>query len=206
MKTRFFRVAALGVAVVFAAGLFAGCAETTKQVQEHPRTATGAAVGGVGGAVVGGLLGGGKGALIGGLLGALGGGVVGNYTEKKQAPREQALQETGAQPGQSAISVQQVTAQPQTVAPGQQVDIGMTYSVVTPQPNETANVRETREITFNNQVVGQMSVDRQRTSGTWQSDVPVTLPQTAQPGTYTILASVTAGGMTNSRTTTFTVK
>jgi hypothetical protein len=206
MRRGVFKLTALAVAVLFGAALLAGCAQTTEQVQKHPRTATGAAVGGVGGAVVGGLIGGGKGALIGGLLGALGGGVIGNYTEKQQSTREQTLRETGAAPGQQALSIQSVAAKPQTVAPGGQVDIGLTYALVTPQANQTATVKETREIKLGQQVVGQMSVDRQRTSGTWQSSVPVTLPQTAQPGNYTVVASVSADGMSDTQTSTFTVQ
>jgi hypothetical protein len=160
----------------------------------------------VGGAVLGGAIGGGKGALIGGLLGALGGGVIGNYTEKQSATREQTLQETGTAPGQSTLNIQKLNVAPTTVVPGGQVDIGMTYALVTPQPGETATVRETREIKLNNQVVGQMSVDRAHTSGTWQSSVPVTLPQSATPGDYTVVAAVVSGGKTDSRTTTFTVR
>jgi outer membrane lipoprotein SlyB len=206
MSRGLFRLTALAVVVVFGAGLITSCAEVTGQVEKHPRTATGAVVGGAGGAVVGGLLGGTKGAIIGGLLGALGGGAIGNYTEKQQSTREQTLRETGAQPGQNALNIQSVTARPESVAPGGQVDISMTYALVTAQPQKTTSVRESREITFNKEVVGQMTVDRQRTSGTWESSVPVTLPQSAQPGTYTITASVSGEGLSDAQQTTFTVR
>jgi len=205
MRRRLFRVGALVLAVVFSAGLI-GCAEISGEVEKRPRTTTGAVLGGAGGAVVGGVLGGTKGAVIGGLLGALGGGVIGNYTEKQQATREQTLRETGTQPGQSALGIQNVAAKPQSVSPGGQVDIDMTYNLVTPQAEQTATVKEQRVIKMGDQVVGQMSVDRQRTSGTWESSVPVTLPQTAQPGNYTIVASVTADGMSDTKTGTFTVR
>ncbi|MFH0809197.1 MAG: glycine zipper domain-containing protein [Pseudomonadota bacterium] len=200
------RVTALAVAGGFGLGLLAGCAPLTSEVQKRPATATGAVLGGAGGATVGGLIGGTQGAVIGGLLGALGGGVIGNYQEKQQAPRGQALADTGVQPGQQALSLQKVTARPQTVAPGGQVDIAMTYSLVTPQPNETATVREVRDLTYNGQTVGRMAVDRQRASGTWSTEVPVTLPETAAPGTYTVVASVNAEGMTDSQTSTFVVR
>jgi outer membrane lipoprotein SlyB len=199
-------VAALVVAVVFSAGLVAGCAEISGEVEKRPRTTTGAVVGGAGGAVVGGLLGGTKGAVIGGLLGALGGGIIGNYTEKQQATREQTLRETGAEPGQQALNIQSVSAQPQSVTPGGQVDIGLTYALVTSQADQTATIKEERQIKLGEQVVGQMAVERQRSSGTWQSSVPVTLPQTAQPGNYTVVASVSGAGMSDTKTATFTVR
>lgn len=206
MKRGLFRLSALIVAVVFCAGLVASCAEIAGEVEERPRTATGAVLGGAGGAAVGGLIGGTKGAVIGGLLGALGGGVIGNYTEKQQAPREQALRETGAQPGQSALDIQKVTAQPQSVTPGERVDIGMSYNLVTPQADQTATIREERQIKLGEEVVGQMAVERERTSGTWQSSVPVTLPENAQPGNYTIEARVSGAGMSDTQTASFTVR
>jgi hypothetical protein len=79
----------------------------------------------------------------------------------------------------------------------------MTYAVLSPQGEQ--NVTETREIKFGNDVVGKPQVTVQRAGGTYTSNVPLTLPQNAQTGTYTVTTTVQAGNSSDSRQSTFNV-
>jgi outer membrane lipoprotein SlyB len=64
-------------------------------VRENPKTAIGAGAGAAGGAVVGGLIGRGTtGVVVGGLLGALAGGAIGQYLDRQDRSRDQAIEDT----------------------------------------------------------------------------------------------------------------
>src|SRR5512141_1975351 len=114
-------------------------------VEENPKTALGAGAGAAGGALLGGLAGRGTtGAVVGGLLGALAGGAVGQYLDRKDKDRPQAVSDTSYTPTQgNYVSVQAVQAQPTQVPPGGTVNLQTTYTVLTPNPTQTVNVQET---------------------------------------------------------------
>ncbi|MGB5198166.1 MAG: glycine zipper domain-containing protein, partial [Candidatus Deferrimicrobium sp.] len=145
-----------------------------------------------GGAVVGGLLGGRRGAVAGGLLGALAGGLVGNYhdqQEKNLADTRRAY--TGYTPAKGTrLKIERVRTTPTSAAPGDTVEIQLTYAVLTPREDVMVPVRESREILFNGERVGKASVDIEREGGTWRSVVPIMLPENAHPGNYRVVASV----------------
>jgi hypothetical protein len=88
------------------------------------------------------------------------------------------------------VKIEQVRSTPAVVAPGQTVEIQMTYAVLTPREDAMVPVRETREILFDGARVGEASVDIEREGGTWRSVVPITLPRDARPGSYNVVASV----------------
>jgi hypothetical protein len=173
-----------------------GCAPSNQGIREHQGAAIGVGAGAVGGAVLGGLVGGRRGALVGGLLGALTGGIVGNYYDQK----EKDLAETRrAYAGYSAakgtrLKIETLRATPDSMRPGQTVDIQMTYAVLTPREDVMVPVRETREILFNGIRVGETSIDIEREGGTWRSVVPITLPRDARPGHYRVVATVESRG------------
>jgi len=176
--------------------ILSGCASTDQGLREHRGTAVGAGAGAVGGAVIGGLVGGKRGAVVGGLLGGLAGGVVGNYYDQKEkdlAETRQAHAEYSAAKG-TRVKIERVRATPAAVAPGETIDIQMTYAVLTPKEGVMVPVKETREILFNGSRVGQTSVDIEREGGTWRSVVPITLPPDARPGSYRVVASVESRG------------
>jgi hypothetical protein len=87
-----------------------------------------------------------------------------------------------------------VRTNPTTVAPGETVEIQLTYAVLTPREDVMVPVRESREILFNGVKVGEASVDIEREGGTWRSVVPITLPENARPGNYRVVASVESRG------------
>jgi len=169
-----------------------GCAATNQGAREHRGAAVGAGAGAVGGAVIGGLVGGKRGAVVGGLLGALTGGIVGNYYDQKEkgyAETRQAHAEYSAAKG-TRVKIERVRATPAVVAPGETVEIQMTYAVLTPREDVMVPVRESREILFDGSRVGEAKVDIEREGGTWRSIVPITLPRDARPGSYRVVASV----------------
>jgi hypothetical protein len=171
-----------------------GCAAQNGAMREHRGAAIGAGTGAVGGAVVGGLLGGRRGAVAGGLLGALAGGLVGNYhdqQEKSLADTRRAHTEYTPAKG-TRLKIERVRTTPASAAPGDTVEIQLTYAVLTPREDVMVPVRESREILFNGAKVGEASVDIEREGGTWRSVVPITLPGNARPGNYSVVVSVEA--------------
>ena len=185
-----------------------GCAAQNGGMREHQGAAVGAGTGAVGGAVVGGLLGGKRGAVVGGLLGALTGGLVGNYhdqREKDLAETRRGHTEYNAARG-TRLKIERVRTNPSAAAPGDTVEIQLTYAVLTPREDVMVPVRESREILFEGSKVGEASVDIEREGGTWRSVVPITLPGNARPGNYRVVASVeTRGGGKDIEEITFRV-
>jgi Glycine zipper len=186
------KIVSLAAIAALFVSILSGCAAQNSGMREHEGAAVGAGAGAVGGAVVGGLLGGKRGAVAGGLLGALAGGLVGNYHDQ----REKSLAETrrdyagyDAAKG-TRLKIERLRANPPTAAPGETVEIQLTYAVLTPREDVTVPVRESREILFNGIRVGEASVDIEREGGTWRSVVPITLPGNARPGNYRVVASV----------------
>ncbi len=78
-----------------AALLFAAGCSSNPYTGEHRKTATGATIGGVGGAVVGAMAGNTETALIGAAIGATVGGLVGNQMDKQEAQLRQQMEGTG---------------------------------------------------------------------------------------------------------------
>jgi len=182
----------LGVIAALFIPILSGCAAQNGGVRDHQGAAVGAGAGAVGGAVVGGLLGGKRGAVAGGLLGALAGGLLGNYhdeREKNLAETRRAHTEYDAARG-TRLKIERVRTNPSSAAPGDTVEIQLTYAVLTPREDVMVPVRESREILFEGTKVGEVSVDIEREGGTWRSVVPITLPGNARPGTYRVVASV----------------
>lgn len=176
--------------------ILSGCAAQNGGMREHQGAAVGAGTGAVGGAVVGGLLGGRRGAVAGGLLGALAGGLLGNYhdeQEKNLAETRRGYTDYNAAKG-TRLKIERVRTNPPTAAPGDTVEIQLTYAVLTPREDVMIPVREKREILFEGIKVGEASVDIEREGGTWRSIVPITLPGNARPGNYRVVASVESRG------------
>jgi len=190
-------VSLAAIAALFVS-ILSGCAAQNGGMREHQGAVVGAGAGAVGGAVVGGLLGGKRGAVAGGLLGGLAGGLLGNYhdeQEKSLAETRRTHTEYDAARG-TRLKIERVRTSPPSVAPGDTVEIQLTYAVLTPREDVMVPVRESREILFEGIKVGEVSVDIEREGGTWRSVVPITLPGNARPGSYRVVASVEsrAGG------------
>jgi len=189
------KVLSAAVAALFLAALLGGCAPAGQTVRENPNTAIGATTGVVGGAVVGGIIGGKRGAIIGGLLGGLTGGAIGRYYDQQEKDLPQTSREYAYSPSQGTrLKIESVRSNPAVLAPGETVNINLTYAVLTPSANQQVLVRETREILSNGSTVGKTSIEITRDGGTWKSTVPVTLPADAATGNYRVIASVESTG------------
>jgi hypothetical protein len=190
------KIVSLGVIAALFVSTLSGCAAQNGGVREHQGAAVGAGAGAVGGAVVGGLLGGKRGAVAGGLLGALAGGLLGNYHDEQEKTLEEtrrAHADYNAAKG-TRLKIERVRTNPSTAAPGDTVEIQLTYAVLTPREDVLVPVRENREVLFEGSKVGEASVDIEREGGTWRSIVPITLPGNARPGNYRVVASVESRG------------
>lgn len=199
----FARFVSILLVVVFIFGLYS-CASIP---EERKGVTTGAGIGAATGAVAGGLIGGStRSTIIGGLLGGLAGGAIGHYGYDQKRSGTETAQAYNYQPASGTVlKIEDASIAPTNVQPGQKVDLQMTYAVLNPAQNQQVNVTETREIRFGDQVVGKPQVNVARTPGTYTSTVPLTLPQNAQKGTYTVISTVQAGGVTDTRQTSFNV-
>ncbi len=184
-----------------------GCASIP---EEHKGAATGAAVGGATGVLAGAVLGksGAKTgtAIIGGLAGALVGGLIGHYAYDQKKTKEETAQKYAYQSSMGTVlRIEDVTAMPSVVKPGEKVDLNATYAVLAATDTDI-NITETREIRIGGELVGKPEVNVTRRGGTYSSTVPLFLPSDAKPGTYTVMTTIQSENAKDSRETSFTVK
>ena len=153
--------------------------------------ATGAAIGSIIGAATGhAATGAWVGAAAGGVLGGVGGAVYAAHRNSEIRSSQAAAQANNYQGQGNVVSVDNVTASPDTVRAGQQVDLGMTYTILTPD-NSPVSVTLVREIRFNGAMVGspyQTTVSN--ANGTFTDNVSYALPGNAAPGTYSVISRV----------------
>ena len=196
--------AGLLLVVLIATVGLTGC----ETMQENPKTSIGAGVGAAGGAVLGGLIGRGTtGVVVGGLLGGLAGGVIGQYLDRQDRTRAQAARDTGYAPVQGdLVRVDKVEVSPAQVRLGGTANLVATYTVLTPQAENSVKVQETREVRHNGALVANPTTEFTRQGGTFTSAVPITLPRTATVGTYEVTITVAVGDRLSRGTTSFVVQ
>ncbi len=206
------RIVQLLIVVLLAVGLAglgpaASIAKSpTDIVKENPGAAVGAGAGAATGAIAGAVLGKSAGsAVIGGLLGALAGGAIGHYAYDRSKDREQTAKDLNFQPSDgNTIKVENVTASPQTVKPGSEVNLKTTYGLLTPS-EENSEVTEKWEITHNGRLVGNPEVRSRRADGTYNATMPLRLPENAKPGVYEVRSTVKTDVGSDSKSTRFRV-
>jgi hypothetical protein len=185
-------------------GLTAGC--TT--MEEHKGAAVGAGAGAATGTAAGAIFGKGTGAaVVGGLLGALAGGAIGHYAYDQKKTEEQTAKDYDYETSQGQVlRIEDILVTPQKVSPGGEVQLSMTYAVLTPESKSNTEITETREITHQGQVVGKPETRVSRPDGTFTSTVPLNLPAGAAKGEYKVRSTVKSANASDSRETSFTVK
>jgi hypothetical protein len=174
-------------------------------LEQHKGAAGGAAAGAAGGALIGGVAGGTKGAVIGGLLGALAGGAVGHYAYDAKRNQSQTNQVYGYNDPTASVRVESASVKPTTSKRGGRVDLSFSYAVLTTGQNPVP-ITETREIWYGNSLWSSPEVQVERVGGTYQSSVPIFLPNDANLGTYRVRYIVRAGTAKDVRESSFTVK
>jgi len=144
-------------------------------------------------------------AVLGGLIGALVVGTIGHYAYDQQRSREETVQTYNYKDSYGTVqAIENAAASPQSVNPGEAVNINMTYALI--NPKGSLPIREIREITHNGQIVGKPEVTVQRSAGTYTSTVPIRLPDSAAKGTYQVKTIVQAENVKDTKITSFTVR
>ena len=176
-------------------------------MEEHRGAAVGAGAGGAVGGIAGAIIGHGTGAVVAGaLIGALLGGVVGHFAYDQQRNREQTTKTYHYQSSQGTVlTIENAYVAPNTVRPGDTVDMRMTYAVLTPSASGRTKITEIREITYQGGLVGRPEVKVEHPDGTYSSSVPLKLPANASKGTYRVRVIVESQTAKDTREATFTV-
>jgi hypothetical protein len=175
--------------------LLDGCETLERTIKNNPTTTAGAGANGAGGAVVGGPAGGGTGTVVGGLTGVLAGGGVGGILDRQERTRA-ATAETMAYSVEKGdlVRIEEVSLNPQSIRPGETVNVNVLYAIITPSGRDPVRVREIRRIYYQGDLVGNPVVDVERLDGTYWSTLPIKLPASAAPGLYTVVVGVEMNG------------
>ena len=116
--------------------------------------ATGAAIGSIIGAASGHAgTGAWVGAAAGGVLGGVGGALYASHRNSEIRSGQAAAQANNYQGQGNVVNVDNVTASPATVRPGQQVNLGVDYTILTPD-NQPVSATLVREIRYQGNLVG----------------------------------------------------
>ena len=169
--------------------------------------ATGAAIGSIIGAATGNAATGAwVGAAAGGVLGGVGGALYASHRNSEIRSAQGAAQANNYEGQGNVVSVDNVTASPSTVRPGQQVNLGMNYTILTPD-NAPTSVTLVREIRYGSSPVGspyQTTVTN--ANGSFNDNVSYSLPSNATPGVYTVTSRVMSSYGTSQKDTSFSVQ
>ena len=169
--------------------------------------ATGAAIGSIIGAASGRAgTGAWVGAAAGGILGGVGGALYASHRNSEIRSAQAAAQVHGYQGQGNVVSVDNVTASPGMVSPGQQIMLGMDYTILTPD-NMPVSATLVREIRYQGNPVGspyQTTVTN--SNGSFNDSVSYSLPNNATPGVYTVVTRLMSNYGTSQREASFTVR
>lgn len=199
------KIISIVVILAFMAGIL-GC---TTFGEENKGAATGAGAGAIVGATAGALLGGSGAktemAVVGGLIGALAGGLIGHYAyDQKRTEAETAEAYNYDSSQGTVLRIESATVDPRRVWAGETVDIEMTYALLGAGSSGT-DVSEIREIRYKGELFGKPQVRVTRDDGTYSSTIPLTLPSDAKRGKYSVILTVEAKNVSDSKEVTFYV-
>jgi hypothetical protein len=166
------------------------------RLQANPRATRSAILGAISGAVLGALTarlrGGslGKGAAIGAAAGGVTGFLVGRSRDALAANREQAIQRAAYDPSQGyVLRLEEVKAEPSSVAPGGTATLSVRYLVIGPNPDEKITVHCFRGLKYQDDYMtgdGPAAFVVSNGGGIVVSSSPITLPKNAPPGSYVV--------------------
>jgi len=209
------RILALAIVAIFTLSL-AGCMTESGYYDPGASAGAGALGGAATGAALGAIIGAATGspatgAWIGAASGALVGGV-GAYLYAEHRNSEIRDQQAAAQaynynPSQgNLVSVDAADANPSVVRPGQQVNLGMTYTILTPS-NTPVSVTLVREVRMGGQMVGQpYQTTVTNVNGTFNDSVAYAIPSNAPYGNYSVTSRVVSSYGSSSREAYFSVQ
>ncbi len=97
-------------------------------------------------------------------------------------------------------------ASPPVVRPGQQINLGMTYTILTPS-NMPVSVSLVREVRLGGQVIGQpYQTTVSNTNGTYNDSVAYSIPGNAPYGNYSVTSRVVSSYGSSSREAYFSIQ
>jgi hypothetical protein len=211
----FRRILALAMIVIFTLAL-GGCMTESGYYSPGESAGAGALGGAATGAALGAIIGAATGspatgAWIGAASGALVGGV-GAYLYAEHQNNEIRSSQAAAQysnynPSQgNMVSVNETSVNPSVAHPGQQVNLGMTYTVLSPD-NAPTSVTLVREVHFGGQMVGQpYQATVTNANGTFTDSVAYSLPSNASFGSYTVTSRVISSYGSDQRDSFFSIQ
>ena len=169
--------------------------------------ATGAALGAIigaatGNAATGAWIGAASGAVVGGVGGAL----YASHRNSEIRSSQAAAQAHNYQGQGNVISVDNVMASPGMARPGQQIMLGVDYTILTPD-NQPVSANLVREIRYQGNLVGspyQTTVTN--ANGGYNDTVTYSLPGNATPGVYTVVTRLNSNYGTSQREASFSVQ
>jgi hypothetical protein len=169
--------------------------------------ATGAAIGSIIGAASGHAgTGAWVGAAAGGVLGGVGGALYASHRNSEIRSGQAAAQANNYQGQGNVVSVDRASASPGMARPGQQINLGVDYTILTPD-NQPVSATLVREIRYQGNLVGspyQTTVSN--SNGTFNDNVSYSLPNNATPGVYTVTSRLTSNYGTSQRDASFSVQ
>jgi hypothetical protein len=207
----------LVIALVFIIGVsVAGCATESGYYSPERSAGAGALGGAATGAALGAIIGAATGsaatgawvgAAAGGLLGGVGGYLYAQHRNSEMRSAAMAAQSYNYSPAQgNVVAIDRVEATPSSVRAGQQVNLGVTYTILTPD-NYPTSVTLVREVRYGGNLLGQpYQTQVTNANGTFSDAVAYALPNNATPGTYTVTSRVTSSYGSASRDSYFTVQ
>jgi hypothetical protein len=169
--------------------------------------ATGAAIGSIIGAATGSAATGAwVGAAAGGVLGGLGGYLYAEHRNSMIGSSTAAAQSYNYTGQGNVVAIDNVYASPQMVRRGQQVNLGMSYTILTPG-NVPTSVTLVREVRLGGTMVGQpYQTTVTNSNGTYSDNVAYALPGNATPGSYTVVSRVLSSSGSDQKEAYFTVQ
>jgi hypothetical protein len=201
--------------VVLLVGSLAGCATDSGYYDPYRSAGAGALGGAATGAAIGSIIGAASGhagtgawvgAAAGGVIGGVGGALYASHRNSEIRSSQAAAQAYNYQGQGNVVSVDNVTASPAAVRPGQQVNLGMNYTILTPD-NQPVSATLVREIRYGGNLVGspyQTTVSN--SNGSYNDNVTYSLPNNATPGVYTVTSRLTSNYGTSQRDASFSVQ
>ena len=201
--------------VVFLVVSLAGCVTDSGYYDPYRSAGAGALGGAATGAALGAIIGAASGnaatgawvgAAAGGVLGGVGGALYASHRNSEIRSSQAAAQAYNYQGRGNVVSVDNVMASPSTLSPGQQVMLGVDYTILTPD-NMPVSATLVREIRYQGSLVGspyQTTVTN--TNGSYNDNVTYSLPGNATPGVYTVVTRLMSSYGTSQRDASFSVR
>jgi len=140
-------------------------------------------------------------------VGALVGGAIGHYAYDKKKTQQETAQKYDYKSAEGTmVRIEDVSALPGSVKPGDKVELAVTYALLSPSPDADIKITEMRQIRYGEELVGRPEVTVTHKGGTYSSRVPLFLPKDSKTGTYRVLTTIQAPNAQDSRETTLVVK